>query len=81
MQEVVPSDRCLQQVFLHAKPNTVCELHCLSLIEMSSSVSLRANMMSSIKPEIHNISIRPQKRIEPRPAIGNVHKNWRKSGV
>jgi len=35
----------------------------------SNSLGLRANMTSSIKPEIHNISLRRQSRTEPRPRL------------
>jgi len=35
----------------------------------SSSLGLFANMTSSIKPEVHNISLRRQRRTEPRPLV------------
>ena len=63
LQEVVPSVRGLQWVFLRAKPKAACEPHCLSLAAMSSSISL------SIKPEIRNVSLRRQRRTEPRPWV------------
>ena len=67
LQEVVPSVRCLQRVFLRAKPKAACEPHCLSLAATSSSLSLGAGTMSSTKPEIRNTSLRRQRGIEPRP--------------
>ena len=39
LQEVVPSVRCLQRVFLRAKPIAVCEPNCLSLAAASSSLN------------------------------------------
>ena len=70
LQEVVLSVRCLQQVFLRAKPKAVCECeaHCLSLAATLSNLSLCANMTSSIKPEIRNVSLRWQ-RTEPRQQL------------
>jgi len=68
LQEVDPSVRCLQQVFLRAKskPAFECEPHCLSLAATSSSLGLCTNMTSFIKPEIRNVSLRRQRRTEPR---------------
>ena len=74
LQDVVPSIRCLQRVFLHAKPKAACEPHCLSLAATSSSLSLCANMMSSIKLEIRNVSLRRQRRTEPRPQVTGAKK-------
>ena len=50
LQEVVPSVRCLQRVFLRAKPKAACEPRCLSLATTSSSLSLCTNMTSATKP-------------------------------
>jgi len=69
LQEVVPSFCCLQRVFLCAKPKGACEPHCLSLVATSSSLGLRANMTSPIKPEIRNISLCRQKMTEPWPLV------------
>jgi len=66
VQEVVPSVRCLQRVFIRAKPKAACEPHCLSLAATSSSLSLCEKMTSSMKPEIRNILLRRQSRTEPR---------------
>jgi len=65
LQEAVPSISCLQRVFLRAKPKAACAPRCLSLAATSSSLSLCANMTSSIKPETHNVSIRRQRRTMP----------------
>ena len=46
-----------------------CEPHCLSLAATTSSLSLCAKMTSFIKPEIRNISLRRQRRTEPRPYV------------
>ena len=43
-KKIVPSVRCLERVFIRAKPKPVCECecetHCLSLAATSSSLSL-----------------------------------------
>jgi len=71
LQEVVSSIRCLQRVLLHAKPQA--EYVWASLPQPSSGVeqpvSLCANMMLSIKPEICNISLCRQMRTKPRPLV------------
>ena len=68
LQEVV---RCLQRVLLHAKPQA--EYVWASLPQPSSGVeqpvSLCANMTSSIKPEICNVSLCRQMRTKPRPLV------------
>ena len=80
MQEVVPSVRCLQRVFLRAKPRLrACEPHCLSLAATSSSQLPCANMTSSTKPEIRNVSLRRHRKAEPRPKV-TCTKNLAKIG-
>jgi len=69
LQEVVLSLHCLQRVFLCAKPKAACEPHCLSLAMSSSSLSLCANTMSSLKQEVRNVSPCHQRRNEPWPQI------------
>jgi len=67
---VVANRPWLQQVvlsILHAKPKAVCKPRCLSLAATSSSLSLCANMTSSIKAKIRNISLCCQRRTEPWP--------------
>ena len=54
---------CAQSI---AKPNAACALR-FSWVTTSSNLS--ANMMSSIKPEMHNISEQ-----DPATATGNMHK-------
>jgi len=46
-----------------AKPKAACAL-CFSWAATSSNLGLCANMTSSIKPEVHNISLRRQRRTE-----------------
>jgi len=53
---------------LIAKPEAVCA-SCFSWAATSSNPGLWANMTSSIKPEVHNISLRRQRRTEPRPWV------------
>jgi len=80
MQEVVPSVRCLQRAFLRAKPRLrACEPHCLSLAATSSSQLPCANMTSSTKPEIRNVSLRRHRKAEPRPKV-TCTKNLAKIG-
>ena len=69
LQEVVPSVRCTQRVFLRAKLKAACVWASLPQPggDVGQPISLRANMTSSTKPEIHNISLRRQRRAEPRP--------------
>jgi len=77
LQEVVPSVRCLQRVFLRAKPNDACEPHYLSLAATSSSLSLCAHMTSSTKQKYGNTYciITPPEE-DRATAIGNMHKNF-----
>ena len=49
-----------------AKPNGACALSC-SWAATSSNLGLWANMTSSIKPEVHNISLCRLRRTEPQP--------------
>jgi len=49
-----------------ANPKAACALR-FSSAATSSSRGVRASMTSSIQPEIHNVSVRHQKRTEPRP--------------
>ena len=56
---------CLQELFLRAKPEAACEPHSFSLPATSSNLSLCAKMTLSVKSEIHNISLRLQRRTEP----------------
>jgi len=56
-----------------------CEAHCLSLAATSSSLSLRANITPSTKPEIRNVSLRRPRRTEPRPQV-TCTKNLVKTG-
>ena len=65
-KKVLPSVCCLQRVFLRATPQAACEPRCLSLAATSSSLSLYANMTSSTKPEMRNVSLGRQSRTEPR---------------
>ena len=51
-----------------AKPKAVCALR-FTWAATSINLGLWANMTSSIKPEVHNISLRHQRRTEPRPLI------------
>ena len=51
-----------------AKPKAARALR-FSWSATSSILGLWANMMSSIKPEVHNVSLRRQKRTEPRPYV------------
>jgi len=44
-------------------------MRCAQLGATSSSLGLRANITSSIKPEIYSISQRHQRRTEPRPQV------------
>ena len=67
LQEVVRNVCCMQRVFLRTTLKAACEPHCLSLVATSNSLSLCANMMSSIKPEIRNVSLCRQKRTKPWP--------------
>jgi len=55
-----------------------CEAHCLSLAATSSSLSLRANITPSTKPDIRNVSLRRPRRTEEdrATATGNVHKKF-----
>jgi len=56
-----------------AKPNAACALR-FSWAATSSNIGLWANMTSSTKPEVHNVSpTRPEK--DTATAIGNMHKN------
>jgi len=54
-----------------AKPKAACALR-FSWAATSSNLGLRAIMMSFIKPEVHNVSLRCQKRTEPRPQVACV---------
>jgi len=56
-----------------AKPKAACALR-FSWSATSSNLGLLANMASSIKPEVHNVSLRRQRRTETRA------KNWAKIG-
>ena len=51
-----------------AKPKAACALR-LSWAATSSNLGLRTSMTSSIKPEVHNASLRRQRRTEPRPYV------------
>ena len=53
---------CVQLI---TKPKAACAL-CFSWAATSRNLGLRANMTSSVKPEVHNISQRRQRRTEPR---------------
>ena len=68
-------DRPLPATGIHMRQaQAACQPRCLSLAATSSSLSLCANMTSSIKPEIRNVSVRRQRRTEPPPYIGNKQK-------
>jgi len=71
LEEVLPSVCCLQCIFLLAKPKAAREPHCLSLVVMTGSFGLCADMMSSIKAVICNVSLSHQAL-----AIGNMHKKF-----
>ena len=49
-----------------AKPKTACALR-FSWVATSSNLGVWTNMTSSIKPEVHYISLRHQRRTELRP--------------
>ena len=49
-----------------AKPKAACAQR-YSWAATSSNLGLSVNMMSSIKPEVYNVSLRRQRRTEPRP--------------
>jgi len=49
-----------------AKPKAACALR-FSWATTSSNLDLWANMTSSIKPGVHNVSLRRHSRTEPRP--------------
>jgi len=51
---------------LIAKPKAACALR-FSWAATSSNLGLWANMTSSVKPEVHNLSLRRHGRTEPRP--------------
>jgi len=51
-----------------AKPKAACALR-FSWAATSSNLGLSANLASSVKPEVHNVSLRHQNRIEPRPYV------------
>ena len=70
LQEVVLSGSGLQRAFLRAMPKAACQPHCLSLAATSSSLSLCANMTSSIKLEICKVSLRRQRSTKPQPYMG-----------
>jgi len=82
LQEVVPSIHCLQWVFLHPKPKSACEPHCLSLAAMSAveqpQLICRCDIV--IKPDICNTSQHPQRRTEALPYV-TCTKNWWRSDV
>ena len=71
LREAVSCVRRLQRVFYArfiAKPKDACELR-VSRVAKSSSLGLCANMTSSIKPQVRNISLRRQRRTEPQPYV------------
>ena len=51
-----------------AKPKVACALR-FSWAATSSNLGLWANMTSSIRPEVHNLSLRRQKMTEPRQKV------------
>ena len=51
-----------------AKPKAACGPR-ISWAVTSSNLGLWANMTSSVKPEVHSISLRRQRRTEPRPWV------------
>ena len=53
---------------LIAKPKAACALR-FSWAATSEQLGFLANMTSSIKPEVHNISLRRQMKTEPRPQV------------
>jgi len=59
-----------------AQPKAACALR-FSWAATSSNLGLWANMTSSIKPEIHNVSLRRQRRTEPRPQVTCIKSWWR----
>jgi len=65
------SIRCLHRVFLRAKPKAAYMLASLPQPggDVEQPISLCVNMISSIKPEIRNISLCCQRRTEPRPQV------------
>ena len=62
-----------------AKPKAVCALR-LGWTATSSNFGLSANMTSSIKPELHNSSLRPPEE-DRAAAVGNTHRKWWRSDV
>jgi len=56
-----------------AKPKAACALR-FSWAATSSNLGLRAIMMSFIKPEVHNVSLRCQRRTEP--ATGSMRDHF-----
>jgi len=51
-----------------AKPKAACALH-FGWTATSSNLGLWANMTSSIKPELRNVSLRRRRRTEPRSEV------------
>jgi len=62
-----------------AKPKAACVLR-FSWATTSSNLGLWANMTSSIKPEVHNVSLHRQSRTEPRPPQVICTENFVKIG-
>jgi len=60
-----------------AKPKAACAMH-FSWAATSNNLGLWANMTSSIKPEVHNVTTPPEK--DRATAIGNKHKKLVKIG-
>ena len=84
LQEIVTSVRCLQRVFLLGKLKAAYVWASLPQPggDVEQPTSLCANMTSSTKPEIHNVSLRRQRRTEDRAtAMDNMHKIWWRSDV
>ena len=76
LQEVVPSVRCLQRVFVRAKLKAAYVSASLPQPggDVEHPISLCANMTSSTKPEIRNVSLRRQRWTEPRPYVTGTKK-------
>ena len=69
-RKVVPCVRCPCNWYycaeFIARPKAACALR-FSWAPTSSNLGLWADMTSSIKPEVHNVSLRRQRRTEPQP--------------
>jgi len=59
-----------------AKPKPACALRFSWAAVKSSNLGLCANMTSSIKPEVHNVSLRRQRREDRATVTDNTHKNF-----